>query len=180
MFGAPKVVRNLSKSLRRKEKGRWTYTKVIPEEIDLKQTLKVLKINYFQLVDLVILIGTDYNEGIENVGAKTALALVKKHGHLETILKEERNNYDFGSLPYESIQRVREVFIFPDVIEDLEVLQYNRPNRNQTLEFLCSEHFLNQERVEKALDLVTKRYKTAIAFTDKKGERKIASQTTLV
>ena len=49
----------------------------------------------FQLVDLAILIGTDYFKGIKKIGPKTALSLIKKYGNIETIKRKESNNYNF-------------------------------------------------------------------------------------
>ena len=35
------------------------------------------------LVDLAMLVGTDFNEGIKGIGPKKALALVQRHGRIE-------------------------------------------------------------------------------------------------
>jgi len=51
--------------------------KLKPEVVELKELLNSLKITRQQLVDIAILVGTDYNEGIEKVGPKRALYLVK-------------------------------------------------------------------------------------------------------
>lgn len=179
VFGAPRVIRNLNKSLRRKERGRWTYAKIIPVEIILRKTLKILKINYFQLVDLAILIGTDYNKGVEKIGAKTALSLVKKYGHLEKIIQNEKVNYNFETLSYELLQKVREIFIFPEVIENLDDLQYNLSNHEQVKTFLCKDHSLNPERVEKALTAINHNYRKILTANTGDLKPKLRCQSTL-
>ncbi len=46
--------------------------------IELEETLEALGINRDQLIDIAICVGTDYNKGLEKVGPKTALKLIKK------------------------------------------------------------------------------------------------------
>ena len=48
LFGCPRQLQNLSKSLRRKEHGRWKYQKIVPVTINLKENLKRLGIDQFQ------------------------------------------------------------------------------------------------------------------------------------
>lgn len=47
--------------------------------IELEETLEALGINRDQLIDIAICVGTDYNKGLEKVGPKTALKLIKKN-----------------------------------------------------------------------------------------------------
>jgi len=70
LFGCPSLIQNLSKSLRRKVQGKWKYTKITPIQINLKKTLKKLELTQFQLVDIGLLIGTDYFSGINGLGPK--------------------------------------------------------------------------------------------------------------
>lgn len=78
LFGAPRMVRNIAITGRRKLPRKGVYVDVKPEVIELEEVLKALEITREQLVDMGILIGTDYNPGIYKVGPKTALKLVKK------------------------------------------------------------------------------------------------------
>ena len=53
---------------------------VVPEIIESSRTLEELKLTKEQLVDIGILIGTDFNpDGFERVGPKTALKLIREH-----------------------------------------------------------------------------------------------------
>jgi flap endonuclease-1 len=148
LFGCPCIIQNLSKSLRRKQQGRWTYTKIEPSLISLDKTLNNLGINHFQLVDLALLMGTDYFPGIKNIGPKKALELVKDYQHIELIIPKLKNKYDFSQITLELVKKVRKLFLFPDVIESLQKICWNPPNRSKIIEFLCEEHYLNKERVE--------------------------------
>ena len=86
LFGAKKLVRNFTNSGRRKIPNRNTYVDVVPEIIESSRTLEELKLTKEQLVDIGILIGTDFNpDGFERVGPKTALKLIREHTRLEDI-----------------------------------------------------------------------------------------------
>jgi flap endonuclease-1 len=61
LVGSPVLVRNLTSSGRRKLPGKEAYVQVYPRQIRLKQNLKSLGIKHKQLVDMAILIGTDFN-----------------------------------------------------------------------------------------------------------------------
>jgi flap endonuclease-1 len=80
LFGAKKLVRNFTTSGRRKLPNRNTYIDIEPEIIDYKKNLDVLGVTQEQLVDVGILIGTDFNpDGFQRVGPKTAIKMIKKH-----------------------------------------------------------------------------------------------------
>lgn len=53
-----------------------------PELIQLNKILKNLDVTRQQLVDLAIMVGTDFNQGIKGIGAKKGLKLIKKHGDI--------------------------------------------------------------------------------------------------
>jgi len=151
LFGCPRQVQNLSKSLRRKVQGRWKYQKVVPVVINLKKNLKRLGIDQFQLVDRGILIGNDYFPGIRKIGPKHAYKFVKNHKSLEKVIRQEKKNYDFSSLSRELIAKVRKIFLLPEVITHYPNLNWSFPNELQTFSLLCEEHYLNRERVQNNL-----------------------------
>lgn len=76
LHGSPRALRNLSQSK----------TKT-PELIDLDASLVRAGLTREQLVDVAILIGTDYNDGVRGVGPVKALKLVKQHGDLHAALR---------------------------------------------------------------------------------------------
>ena len=64
------------------------YIDIEPEIIDHQQLLDQTKLTHEQLVDVGILIGTDFNpEGFAGIGPKTALKLIREYGKLENIEK---------------------------------------------------------------------------------------------
>ncbi len=164
LFGCPFLVQNISKSLRRKVQGRWKYHKIIPQTINFQENLDNLGITIFQLVDIGLLIGTDYFPGIHGLGPKKALTLIRKHKQIEQVMANEKENYNFGELTPELIKKVRKIFLFPIVNENIEEITWNPPDKSRVFSRLCEEHFLNQERVRNNLDKFEKNYEKCRNF----------------
>ena len=98
LVGSPVIIRNLTSSGKRKLPGKQAYAKVNPEQIRLEPNLKLLEITQKQLVDMAILIGTDFNEGIKGFGPKKSLEIIKKTGNLENaydVIGEDENILTF-------------------------------------------------------------------------------------
>ncbi|MCP8321429.1 MAG: flap endonuclease-1 [archaeon] len=145
LFGAPRLVRNLTISGRRKLPGKDEYIEVEPEQIDLNQVISNLNITREQLVDIGILIGTDFNpDGFKGIGPVKALKLIKSYGRLENIpdLKDKLESIDY--------QSIREIFLKPNVIDSFE-LRWREPDINGIVEFLCHERDFSETRVRSAL-----------------------------
>jgi flap endonuclease-1 len=144
LFGAPRVIRNLAVTGKRKLPGKNVYVDVEPEIIELEETLSALGINREQLIDIAICVGTDYNKGIEKVGPKTALKLIKKYGGVHAVLREKR-------VEIEAVDRIRDFFIHPEVTDDYEI-KWNKPDSEKLIKFLCDDRGFSVERVEKAAE----------------------------
>ncbi len=160
LFGCPSLIQNLSKSLRRKVQGKWQYQKIQTLHINLHKNLKNLQISLFQLIDVGILIGTDYFPGITGIGPKKALTLIRKYKNIETLILKEYQNFDFHELTPYIIKRVRKIFVFPEVLESLDNIHWNFPNKTRVMSLLCREHHLDKNRVNSNLAKFEKNYKT--------------------
>src|SRR5262249_28454850 len=68
LFGAPRLVRFLTISGKEFLPSRGTFRPIEPELIDLERLLAALQITRPQLIDLALLVGTDFNEGIKGIG----------------------------------------------------------------------------------------------------------------
>jgi len=158
LFGCPALIQNLSKSLRRKVQGKWMYNKVSTLKVDLEANLKRLRLDPFQLVDLAMLLGTDYNSGVKHIGPKTALELIKTYHNLESIIASQKKRYDFTHLTPENIQKIRKIFLNSDVLKILPDFYWDPPNRAKIIELMCEDHTLNTERVENNVQKVIKSY----------------------
>ena len=86
LFGTPRLVRNLSVVGRRKLPGKQVWVDVQPEEIGLQASLDGSGLTRQQLIDVALLVGTDFHPGIQGIGPKKALALVRKEGSLEALI----------------------------------------------------------------------------------------------
>lgn len=112
LFGARRLVRNFTTGGRRKVPGRNVHVVVEPEIIETEKCLAAMGISAEQLVDVGIMIGTDFNpDGFRGIGPKTALKLIKKHGKLEEIpvLRGKLDGVDYA--------QIRKIFLEPDVAE---------------------------------------------------------------
>ena len=151
LFGAPKFVRNITISGRRKLPSKNMYIEVIPEVVVLDEVLKECGITYEQLIDVGILIGTDFNpDGIRGLGPKTALKLVKEHGSLEQALPHVKN----AEFPVEP-QRIREIFLHPKVTDEYR-LEWRNPDVEGTVDFIVRGRDFSEDRVRKALERMQK------------------------
>lgn len=149
LFGAPKIVRNVTLSGTIKYPSKGIEVKLEPEIVELNKVLDHLGISHIQLVDMAIMIGTDYNEGIRGIGPKKALDLIKKYGSLEKVPEAMR------IFTVEDIREIRELFLSPDVSDDYEII-FNEPDYSGVVSFLCGEHDFSVQRVEKALNELKK------------------------
>ena len=83
LFGAPRLVRFLSISGKEFLPSQGTFRPIVPETMELDSLLDGWRISREGLVDLAILVGTDFNDGIKGIGPKKALKLVQQHGRIE-------------------------------------------------------------------------------------------------
>jgi flap endonuclease-1 len=155
LFGAPRMVRNIAITGKRKLPRKGIYVEVKPETIELEEVLRSLDVTREQLIDMGILIGTDYNPGIFKVGPKTALKLVKKHNSMQEILAELGQTIE----NYESI---KEFFLHPPTTDEYSI-KWGKPEPDKIKHFLCDEHSFSKERVDKVLE----RLETAVSETTK-------------
>ncbi len=150
LFGASRLIQNLTLSRRRKTIS--GYVDVKPVIIELEKILNSLEINLDQLICLGILVGTDYNpKGIPRIGQKKALDIVRKYK--QPVLIFESVNEQILSLPEEDRFDWREVFEMfhkPNVI-DAEI-NFEKLNKEKIVEILVKEHNFSEERIKDHLE----------------------------
>ena len=146
LFGAPRLIRFLTISGKEFLPSRGTFRPIVPETILLDQLLSGWGITRGALVDLAILVGTDFNPGIKGIGPKKALALVQKHGAIEAMPDEIQER--LGSL--DTVNDVRRIFLSPNVTDTFDVTQ-REPDLSGIRRFLCEEREFGRDRVEAAL-----------------------------
>ncbi len=150
LYGSPRLLRYLTIAGREFLPSSGTSRPLEPELISLQHLLQSLGINRSQLVDLAILVGTDYNQGVKGVGPKKALDLIRSHGSLEDVPREIQARLD------EDLDEIRALFLQPAVTQE-----YSREtpelDREGIIEFLCGELDFSVGRTNQALQRLERR-----------------------
>jgi flap endonuclease-1 len=148
LFGAPILARYLTLTGREYLPSKKTSRPLIPELVNLADNLQALGISREQLVDLALLVGTDFNEGVMGIGPKKGLALIRKFRVAEEFPEEIRSE-----LP-KDLDGVRNIFLHPRVLENYS-LKRGRPDPNGIMQFLCEERAFKRDRVQKVAKRLT-------------------------
>ena len=158
LFGAPLLWRNLSVGGRRKLPGKQAWIDVPPEQIALDETLTELSLTREQVVDLALLLGTDYNPGVKGIGPKTAVKLLREEGSLEAVL--ERSAHEETGATWAKIRNGREgleplevlraIFLEPTV-DSVQAPAWGPPEPDAVRRLLVDKHRFSRERIESGL-----------------------------
>jgi flap endonuclease-1 len=146
LYGAPKIVRNLTLSTRKRLPS-GIYVSINPELIELNDVLNNLGINQDQLMVLAILVGTDYNDGVPKIGPKTALKLVKQYHDFEELFKAVNADFNW--------KQIYATFKNMPIIKNYK-LKWTNPDLEKVKEILVTRHDFNEERVNKNLERIFK------------------------
>ena len=141
LFGAKNLVRNFTNSGRRKLPNSCTYIEIEPEIINFQKNLDNLGITQEQLIDVGILIGTDFNpDGFERIGPKTAIKMIKEHGRLEDItqIQEQLKIIDFDA--------IRKIFLEPEIAK-VDKIEFGKIDYDGIAEYLSNERSFSRDRI---------------------------------
>ena len=141
LFGAPRLVRYITIQGEEWLPSKGRARKLKPEIIELEGLLKGIGVTREQLIDLSILIGTDFNRGVRGIGPKTALKLIKSHGSIEGLPTEI-----VARLPPD-VDAIRRIYLEPDVTDSYR-LEEGGFDEEGLYGFLCGERSFSRERVE--------------------------------
>jgi len=150
LCGAKRLIRNFTNSGRRKIPNRNTYVEIEPEIIETQKTLDSLGITREQLVDIGILIGTDFNpNGFDRIGPKTALKMIKQHLRLEDIpqIQEQLQEIDY--------EQIRKIFLKP-VVADVDEIVFGNVDYEGMTDYLVKERSFSEDRVQSSLNRLKK------------------------
>jgi flap endonuclease-1 len=141
LFGGKRLCRNITIAGKRKLPGKNLYQEIKPEEILLDSVLSNLGITREQLIDIGILVGTDFDpDGFRGYGPVKALKAVKQYGSLEKIPNIEE------SLKVIDYNAIREIFLKPKVLENFDI-SFKSIDEEGLLSFLCDMHEFSEERI---------------------------------
>jgi len=150
LFGCERFLRNFS--VNRSKKVKDTSVSLDIEYISLSKFLDNLGITREQLIDMGILIGTDFFPGIKGIGQHKALELIKKHDSLENILK---NNVQVSgkqlNVDIELVQSVKDIFLNPNINPNYPKITWRKIDYDKLEELLVEKHNFSKNRVDSAL-----------------------------
>jgi flap endonuclease-1 len=152
LFGAKRLVRNFTNSGKRKLPNRNTTIEVEPELILLDKTLTDLGVTQEQLVDIGILIGTDFNpDGFERIGPKTALKIIKEYSSLENApqIQDKLDEIDY--------KQIRKIFLKPQVA-DVQEIKFGNVDYQGVANYLTKERSFSLDRVNTSLNRLKKSF----------------------
>jgi len=133
LFGAPKLVRGLSIS-----------GDVRLELMELSEVLDNLGLSREQLIDLAILVGTDFNEGVYGIGPKKGLKAVAENRIMELELSF-------------NLDEARSVFLNHPVTDDYE-LGFKSVDEDALVSLLTGEHSFSEDRVKRTAKVLRDAY----------------------
>ena len=134
LFGAPRTLRQLT-------------SKGDPELMDLEATLEAHDLTLEGLIDVAILVGTDFNPGVDGVGPKTALSLVQEHGDLWSALEAYGGHVESGD-------RVRALFRDPAVTDDYAFTAEIDPDVEAARAYVCEEWSVDPGEVARGFERI--------------------------
>ncbi len=140
LYGSPVMIRNLTSHGRRKFGRLMTAEKVVLQEL-----LDNHGITHEQLVDLAIMIGTDFHPGIRGIGPKTGLKLIQNHGNIESVAEFK------GFEVPEDIETIRGLFLNHPVHPE-PLPESGRAVEKDLRDFLQGECGFSDGRLQRALD----------------------------
>jgi len=143
LFGAPRLLRFLTIGGKEFLPSKGIFRPLEPELLDLDSQLARWGIDRERLIDLALLVGTDFNPGVRGIGPKKALALVQRHGRIEAMPAEIRDVVS-------DVDAIRALYLRPDVTDDY-ALEFRAPDEDGVIKFLCEEHQFSRDRVTAAL-----------------------------
>jgi flap endonuclease-1 len=144
LFGTPRLLRFLTIGGKEFLPSKGTFRPLEPEMLELDAQLAEWGIDREGLIDLALLVGTDFNTGVRGIGPKKGLALVQRYGRIESMPAEIRDAAG-------DVDAIRELYLQPDVTDDYE-LEFRDPDWDGVIKFLCEEHQFGRERVTAALE----------------------------
>ncbi|XP_036333492.1 flap endonuclease 1 [Rhagoletis pomonella] len=146
-FGSSVLLRHLTFSEARK---------MPVKEFIYEKVLQGFELTSTEFIDLCILLGCDYCEGIKGIGPKRAIELINTYRDIETILKNiDQKKYTVAE--DWNYQVARELFVKPDVTDPSTIeLKWTEPDEEGLVKFLCGDRQFNEDRVRSGAKKIQK------------------------
>ncbi len=117
------------------------------ERMDLAATLSTLDLTREQLVDVALLCGTDFNDGVHGFGPTTAVDAIREHGTLDAVLLNRE-----ASIPH--ADRLRELFLDPPVTDEYACPNAIHPDIETARSYVVEECGVDPEEVARGFERI--------------------------
>ena len=134
LFGAPLTLRQLT-------------SKGDPELMDLDATLETHDLTWEQLIDVAILCGTDFNEGVHGYGPKTSVKAITEHGDLFALFEAE-------DIFVDNADRIRNLFLDPPTVETPDIDTDIAPDIDAAREFVVDQWEVDPDEVARGFERI--------------------------
>lgn len=149
LFGTPRLLRYLTLTGRKRLPSKGTSVPLEPELIDLHRVLADNGITREQLVDMALLIGTDFNPGVPQIGPKTALKLIKENNSIDNLPSKI-----LEQLP-PSFHKIRRIFLDHPITDEYDISP-GLVDKEGLIQFLCHERGFSETRVTNVAERLMK------------------------
>lgn len=140
LAGSPRLIKNMTMQ-----------DKFDLEEISLDDNLKRLGLDRSELIDIAILVGTDFNPGgVKGIGPKKGYKIVKG-GKIK----------EYKEAMGEKYEAIRDIFLKPSVTDDYK-LKWGHPDSDKIRELLTEKHGFSAMRVGRGITRLEQSYNKAI------------------
>jgi flap endonuclease-1 len=155
LFGGERLIRNFAISRTKKVKD--TTMTLDIEYVSLSKLLDNLKITRENLIEMGILIGTDFFPGVKGIGQHTALDLIIKFGSIEKIVQ---NKVKIGGreiqLDLELVNKIKDIFLNPEINKNYDRLEWKKIDYEKIETLLIDKHNFSKDRIQNALERLKK------------------------
>ena len=149
LFGAPRIIRNLTLS------GGLSNL----EYLELEKVLNDIDLTREQLIDVALMVGTDFNEGIHGIGAKTGLKLIRNNSLEDILVQKGITEVDVEP------DELRDIFLKHEVNTDYDI-KFKSAKKDKLVEFMCEEHGFSESRVLNVTEKLKKLSSTQKSLED--------------
>jgi flap endonuclease-1 len=143
LFGATRLLRFLTVGGKEFLPSQGVFRPLVPEILDLESQLQHWQITREGLIDLALLVGTDFNHGVDGIGPKKALKLVQQYERIEAMPAEIQEAVG-------DVEPLRRIYLQPRVTDDYQIA-FGEPDVDGVVRFLCEEREFSRDRVTSAL-----------------------------
>ncbi|KAI0560688.1 XPG/Rad2 endonuclease [Gracilaria domingensis] len=123
-----------------------------PTEFSLEVVLQDLDLPMSQFIDLCILCGCDYVDGVKGVGVVKALNLIRKHQDLHKIVDALKKEKAYTVPDPYPVDALRKMFTEPDVTPAKDVqLKWKKPNVEIIKKIMVEENQFDATKIDNGI-----------------------------